>query len=339
MVTIKDIAKELDISYSTVSLALNSSPLVNKNTSQRVREAAHKMGYQPNARARSLVLQRSAIIGIIVPDITNPFFAAIARGAGEAAGERGFNLLICNTEWKNELESRHLRLIQEKKVDGLLIASVDSKNQVLEEIISQNQPIVFASSTYHKANLNFVGMDSEKGGYLVGKHLIELEHSRISFVGGRFNSESVKNRYLGFQKVLTENNISYDESLTLEGDFSIASGYKNALKLLERFPNITAAFAADDLIAIGMIKAFKEKGLRIPEDFSVVGYDDIFVAALPGIDLTTVFQEKRLMGKLAANLLLDQLMKNKTSEGEEKNILLVPKLIVRKTTSLCRDIL
>lgn len=333
MVTIKDIAKELHLSYATVSLALNSSPLVNKDTARKVRETARRLGYWPNAMARGLVLQRSGFIGIIVPDISNPFFASIARGAEEAALKRGFNLLICNTEWRNELESQHLRLIQEKKVDGLIIDSIDSKNHVLEELIEQKWPLVFVSSSYPSADLSFVGVDSKKGGYLVGRHLVDLGHTKIAFVGGMLNSESVRSRYSGFIKALKDSNIGYNEVLTLEGDFSIESGYKNASVLIRSFPDVTAAFAADDLIAIGMIKAFTEKNIHVPDQFSIVGYDDIFISELPGIELTTVFQEKQLMGKLAADLLLDQLDVEEQSFSEQKrNILLPPQLIVRKTT-------
>ncbi len=332
MVTIKDIARKLNLSYSTVSLALNSSPLVNKDTAKKVREAALDIGYQPNALARGLVLNKSAIIGIIVPDVTNPFFAAVARGAEEATVEKGYNLLICNTEWKTELESCHLRLIQEKKVDGLILASINNKNQVLEEIIAQAFPLVFISSSYPNTDLNFVGMDSEHGGYLAGKHLTELDHKKIAFIGGKFNSESVESRYHGFLKALKESNLAYDDSPTLMGDFSIESGYSSALELFEQFPRVTAAFAADDLIAIGILKACREKGIKIPQDFSIVGYDDIFIASLPGIELTTVFQEKRLMGKMAANLLLDQLIFKKSPKKEKKKIILTPRLVVRKTT-------
>lgn len=333
MVTIKDIAGKLNLSFATVSLAMNDSSLVNRETARRVKQMARKMGYQPNAMARGLVLQRSAIIGIIVPDISNPFFAALARGAEEAAVEQGFNLLICNTEWRDELESRHLRLIQERKVDGLIIASVNRENRVLEELIAQNQPLVFASSSYPSADLHFVGVDSKQGGRLVGKHLTELGHRSIAFVGGRFNSESVLSRFSGFKAILKERRISYDDSLTCEGDFSIESGYDNARLLIRDGLPVTAAFAADDLIAIGMLKACKEQEVRVPEEFSVVGYDDIFISALPGIELTTIFQEKRLMGRLATELLLDILAGNKTPPEEEpRKILLQPKLIVRNTT-------
>ena len=333
MVTIKDIARELNLSYATVSLALNDSPLVNKETAKKVKEATRKMGYRPNAMARGLVLHRSGIIGIIVPDISNPFFASIARGAEEAAGKRGSNLLICNTDWRNELESQHLRLIQEKKVDGLIIVSIDSKNQILEELIGQNWPLVFASSSYPSTGLSFVGVDSLRGGYLVGRHLADLGHTKIAFVGGMLNSESVRSRYSGFRKALEERDIDFNEALTLEGPFSIESGYKNASVLMKKFPGVTAAFAADDLIAIGMIKAFKELGVSVPDKFSIVGYDDIFISELPGIELTTVFQEKQLMGKLAADLLLDQIDTNEQSFSEQKRIIrLSPRLIVRNTT-------
>ncbi|RKX74379.1 MAG: LacI family transcriptional regulator [Spirochaetes bacterium] len=333
MVTIKDIAKELNLSYSTVSLALNASPMVSKTTMRRVKEAAREMGYKPNAMARALVLKRSGIIGIIVPDITNPFFSSVAFGAEQAAHKRGYNLLICNTEWNDELESHHLTLIVEKKIDGLLIASVNKKNHLLEGIIKQDLPLVFISSAYPSARCNFVGIDAEPGGYLVGKHLTDLGHREIAFVGGKFNSFSVQRRYAGFIKALADQKIAFNKEYTLSGEFSIESGYENGIKLLKKFPKVTATMAADDLIAVGMLKAMLERGIRVPQDFSIVGFDDIFIASLPGIELTTVFQEKKLMGELAMNILLDELNSGGDSKREKKSIVLSPRLVIRNTTA------
>jgi len=334
MVTIKDIAKKLNLSYSTVSLALNASPMVSKNTMRRVKEAAKQMGYKPNALARALVLKRSGIIGIIVPDITNPFFSSIAFGAEQAAYKRGYNLLICNTEWDDELESYHLALVIEKKIDGLLVASINKKNKILEDIIKEDLPLVFVSSPYPNAQCSFVGIDTELGGYLAGKHLVELGHRKIVFVGGTFNSFSVQQRFTGFKKALEEQKIPFNDEYILVGNFNIESGYKNGIKLLKEYSQVTAAMAADDLIAVGILKAMRERGVRVPQDFSLVGFDDIFIASLPGIDLTTVFQEKKLMGELAMNILLDRL--NSCGESK-KNIILSPRLVVRKTTSTPPD--
>ncbi len=341
MVTIKDIAKKLNLSYSTVSRALNSSSLVNEKTMKRIQEEARKMGYTPNALARGLVLKKSGIIGMIIPDITNPFFPALARGAEDRAVEQGYNLLVCNTDWNISLETRHLKLIEEKKVDGLILSSINLENKYLETIIEKGYPLVFVSRLYPGVDANFVGMDTRHGGYLAGRHLVELGHKNIAFIGGKFSIGSVQGRFLGFLKALKEAGIEFDSSLAVEGEFNIESGYAKALELFKSNRDITAVFAANDLVAIGVMKAVRELGLSVPDDVSVIGYDDIFISSIPGVELTTVFQEKRKMGELAVDLLLDEI---KSSFGEsgrsrgvegkskKKKIILKPRLVVRKTT-------
>ncbi len=346
MVTIKDIAKRLNLSYSTVSRALNSSSLVNEKTMKRIQEEAKRMGYTPNALARGLVLKKSGIIGMIIPDITNPFFPALARGAEDRAVDRGYNLLVCNTDWNIKLETRHLRLIQEKKVDGLILSSINLENKYLETIIQKGYPLVFVSRVYPGVDVNFVGMDTHYGGYLAGKHLVELGHRNIAFIGGKFNIGSVQGRFSGFLKALREAGIEFNPSLAVEGEFNIESGYARALELFKyNFKSggkITAVFAANDLVAIGVMKAVRELGLSVPDDVSVIGYDDIFVSSIPGVELTTVFQEKRKMGELAVDLLLDEIDSSFGGDGrtggirkkvKRKKIILKPRLIVRKTTA------
>ncbi len=342
MVTIKDIAKRLNLSYSTVSRALNSSSLVNEKTMRRIQEEARKLGYTPNALARGLVLKKSGIIGMIIPDITNPFFPALARGAEDRAVERGYNLLVCNTDWNIELETRHLKLIQEKKVDGLILSSINLENKYLETIIERGYPLVFVSRVYPGVDVNFVGMDTHYGGYLAGKHLVELGHREIAFVGGKFSIGSVQGRFLGFLKALKEAGIEFNSSLAVEGEFNIESGYEKAIGLFRSNRQITAVFAANDLVAVGVIKAVRELGLSVPEDVSVIGYDDIFISSIPGIELTTVFQEKRKMGELAVDLLLDEI--EASMEGglrkakRKRRIILKPRLVIRKTTAKRRGL-
>ena len=333
MVTIKDIARKLNLSYSTVSRALNSSSLVNSRTMKLIKDEAKRMGYTPNALARGLVLQKSGIVGMVIPDITNPFFPAIARGAEDEACRRGYNLLVCNSDWNVDMETHHLKLIKEKKVEGLILSSINVQNEYLEKIIEQGYPLVFISRVYPGVDVNFVGVDTEYGGYLAGKYLAELGHREVAFIGGSFNVNSVQGRYKGFRKALSKYGINFNESYAIEGEFNIKSGYEKALNLLKRRGTVTGIFAANDLIAVGVIRAARELGYLIPEEISIIGYDDIFLASLPGIELTTVFQEKRKMGELAAKLLLDEIDGEKDLKKGKKRIILTPRLIVRKTTS------
>jgi len=331
MVTIKDIARELDLSYSSVSLALNGDTRIKKQTRERVELKAKEMGYQRNARARALVMNKSEMIGFILPDIENPFFSSLIRGAEEIALKRGFNLVICNTNWNTELESKHLNLVIERKIDGILLVSCNESNPTLEKVLSLKLPLVFVSSPYPEADANFVGTDSEHGGYLAAKHLLDLGHRKFVVIGGRFNSEAIIQRFKGYKRALSEYNIPLKKSNIYSGDFSVDSGYNNIKKILTDKHDFTAVLAFDDLLAIGVMNGLKESGLRIPYDISVIGFDNIEAASFKGIDLTTISMDKSGMGKLAVNILLDDL-DCKYELCDKQKIVLDQELVIRKST-------
>lgn len=332
MVTIKDIARELDLSYSSVSLALNDDPRIKKQTKERVKLKAKEMGYQRNARARALVMNKSEMIGFILPDIENPFFSSLIRGAEEIAFNRGFNLVICNTNWNIELEAKHLNLVIERKIDGILLVSCNEPNPTLERVLSLKLPLVFVSSPYPDADANFVGTDSEHGGYLAAKHLLDLGHKKFVVIGGRFNSEAIIQRFNGYKRALSEYNIPLEKSDVYLGDFSVDCGYNNIKKILIDRHDFTAVLAFDDLLAIGIMNGLKESGLRIPSDISVIGFDNIEAASFKGIDLTTISMDKSRMGKLAVDMLLDDL-NCKHESCVKKKIVLEQELIIRKSTA------
>ena len=331
MVTIKDIARELNLSYSSVSLALNNNTKVKKQTRELVKIKAEEMGYQRNARARALVMNKSEMIGFILPDIANPFFASLIHGAEEIAYKRGFNLVICNTNWDTELESKHLNLVIERKIDGILLVSCDKPNPILERVLDLQLPLVFVSSPYPEADANFVGTDSEQGGYLAAKHLLKLGHRNFVVIGGEFNSGAIVKRFNGYKRALAEYNILLKESDVYLGKFSVESGYTSIKKILSEKKSFSAVLAFDDLIAIGVMNGIKESGLKIPDDISVIGFDNIPSSSYHGIDLTTISMDKSSMGKLAVDILIDEL-DNKNNIREKKKIVLVQDLIIRKST-------
>lgn len=335
MVTIKDIARELDLSYSSVSLSLNGDLRIKEQTRKRVELKAKEMGYQRNARARALVMNRSEMIGFIVPDIANPFFASLIQGVEKIASKRGFNLVICNTNWDIDLEAKYLNLVNEKKIDGILLVSCNKPNPTLEKVLSLKLPLVFVSSPYPKSEANFVGTDSEQGGYLAAKHLLDLGHRKFVVIGGAFNSEAIIQRFKGYKRALSEYNITLMKSDVYFGDFSVESGYKSIKKILSNKHDFSAVLAFDDLLAIGVINGLKEYGLRIPNDISVIGFDNIEAASFKSIDLTTIDMDKSRMGKLAVDILLDIIDCNHGVSAKKK-IVLDQKLVIRKSTGSVR---
>lgn len=337
-VTIKDIARDLGVSIATVSLALNSSPRVTEQTRRKVLEAAERLGYHRNAIARALVMNKTVRVGVIVPDITQLFFSEMIRAAQQVATERGYDILIGNTDRDRELEAHYLRLITERQIDGVILTSVDFEETLLEQVLGSGFSLVFVNNIYPGYTGPFVGTDSELGGYLAGSHLLKLGHRKIALLsadsGAPFNSR----RIAGFRRAFRDAQAAFPEELVLEGDFTVESGYRLTVELIKQRRDVTAIFAATDMIAIGAMKALKQAGIRIPEEISVVGFDDLVIAAFPGIELTTVRQEIATVGSSAMKLLLDQLEGAGAAPEAPENVLVPPEMVIRKTTAVAPDI-
>ena len=329
MVTIKDVARVVGVSPSTVSRALNDSPLIREETKARIRRIAQELGYERNELARGLVKGASGAIGLVIPDITNPFFAEVTRGVGEVAHARGYGVILCNTEEDPDRERSYIRLLRRKRVDGLILTSVTAEDPYLKALARSKTPFVLVSRACQLVPAPYVGVDDRLGGRLAVEHLVELGHRRIGFIGGPADVQSSLDRLAAFEAVLTEHGIPVREEWISFSDFTQRAGYRAGKELLRRKVRPSAVFAANDVVALGVLQAADELGLRVPEDLSVVGYDDISYAGLPRIELTTVAQPSFEMGKIAAEWLLSVL------EGGPRRLyrLLTPKLVVRRTTA------
>ena len=330
MVTIKDVAKNAGVSYATVSRALNNHPEISEETRKKILRIAAEMGYQPNEIAQGLVKKETKTIGLLIPDITNPFFPEVALGVEDAAGVEGYSVFLCNTNWTEEQEERYLQVLRKKQVDGVIVAPSSERLTHLKKVFHVGiKPAVFISRVNY-ANSTSISIDNVGGARLAVEHLIGKGHERIAFIGGLKDASSNQDRVQGYKNALEINGLALNAAYILSGDFKRESGHQATLKLLQLRPRPSAVFAANDLLALGAIQAIKEAGLAIPGDIAVVGFDDIGFAALPEIQLTTVAQPKYDMGKLAFLTLLDQL---RGGDGIiNKRILLSPELIVRGTS-------
>lgn len=330
MVTIKDVAKLAGVSPSTVSRALNNSPLISEKTKARVREIAEKLGYERNELARGLVTGTSGALGLIVPDITNPFFAEIAKGVGDVAHAHGYGVLLCTTEGDLDREARYLRFLRRKRVDGLILSAVTADDPNLPELLHSSIPFILVSRLVRGLDVPFVVGDDRMGARLALEHLIQLGHREIAFIGGPPNVQSSQDRMEEFRRVLREYGLPERRGWAVFADFTQTAGREAAQKLLQRHPRPTAIFAANDVIALGVMEAAESLDISIPEELSLVGYDDISYAALPRIQLTTVAQPAYAMGQIAAEYLLG------VCEGEAQEqlrFMLPPRLVVRRTTA------
>lgn len=330
-VTIGDVAKACGLAVSTVSNALSGKPYVSNKTRREVQDAAERLGYRPSALARALRTNRSSTIGVLVPDISNPVFSWMVRGIEEALFSEGRSLFVCNTEWREDKQIQHMQALVDRQVDGLILISQHTQGGVIEEMLDSGPPFVLVHRRRRNHREDYVGIDNEAGTRLAMTHLMELGHRRIAFIRGPTTSNSVEERCDAYNAVIARAGLTVEANLVFQGDYTIEGGIQAGKFLLEQTPRPTAVLAANDFSALGVIEAAMKLGYRVPEDVSVVGYDDIFVANLPQVQLTTVFHPKRDVGRAAADLLL--LSIGAARRGRPKEIILPVELRVRATTA------
>lgn len=330
-ITIKDIAKKANVSIATVSRVINHKKGIGKETRKRVWSIIEKMNYQPSVTARSMITNKTLTIGLIIPDIRNPFFPELVRGIEDHLHKNGYNVFLCNTDENPAREKKYFKVMQEKNVDGIIYTNSYSETRKgINDFILQNKiPIVFLDRGLKGKHLNGVFIDNIKGGYIATQHLIELSHEKIGCITGPVKLENSEDRKRGYISALKENGLEVNHDLIQPGHYQIEGGYKAAKKLLLNH-DITAIFALNDLMAFGVYQAAAELNKRIPRDLSVIGFDDITYNKLLYPKLTTINQPNYEMGNAAADLLLNKIEKGDGIEG--KIIHYTPKLVVRDST-------
>ena len=329
MITIKDIAKAVGVSASTVSRALTGSPLVSDETRSRILDVARSLGYERNELARALVKGASGAIGLVVPDITNPFFSDVARGVSDIAERAGYGVILCNTDGRVDRELSYVRLMRRKRVDGLLVCSATLDAPFVQDLTAAGTPFVLVSRMSADPDVPYVITDDRAGARLAVEHLVDLGHRRIGFIGGPENVQASRDRMSAYRDVLSEQAISARSEWSHHADFTQAAGRQVGQQILAQADRPTAIFAANDVTALGVLEVAEGLGLRVPEDLSLVGYDDISYASLPRIQLTTVAQPAVEMGQIASDWLFSRIESDDVSPLQR---VLNPRLVVRSTT-------
>lgn len=324
-VTIKDIAEYTGVSYATVSRTLNHLSGVSPATRDKVLAAADEMGYRPNIHARSLKTNKTNTIALILPDISNPFFADIAYAVDEYASQNGYTTILCNSHWNEENEAKQLEHLQNQRVDGIIYKPA---GKIPMDLSGISTPSVLISCIPGE-NESYIEIDNYKGGQIAAEHLIECGYQHFAFIGGSKNSQSNEIRINGYCDRLRESGTPVKPDHILYGGFSLASGYRMAKQLFEKHPEVDGIFCGNDVIALGVLQYLMEINKAIPEDVGVIGFDDILIAGLPQIQMTTVAQPRVQMGKLAAEMLIEQIQNKQRSEH---HIMLEPNLVVRRST-------
>jgi len=327
--TIEHIAQLAKVSKATVSRVLNNSPKVTEETREKVMKVIKESGYYPSATARRLTTNKAETIGLIIPapqDKTfgNPFYTEILRGFTHQAKIEGYDLLL----FINEHKFNYSRLFHDRRVDGLLLIGVKRNDKGITQLSKNKFPYILTGKVDCK-DANYVDANNKGGAYQAVSHLTNLGHKRIAYIGGSFEFVFNQERFEGYLKALKEHNLKYGKELTMESISTQESGYEAMRKILKSSSIPTAVFAANDLDAIGAMKAIKEKGLKIPEGISLVGFDDIQLASYTEPSLTTVRQPIFKMGTTAISLLV-QLIEGK--EKEPLKVELPTQLIIRESS-------
>ena len=324
-ITLKNIAEIAGVSVNTVSRALNGKPDVNENTRQKILEVARKLGYVPNRSALSLKRQKTHIVGVIIEDNANPFWAEVLKGVESAAKRHGYHVILVNTSRNYQDEVEGIQMLLERRVDGILIAPNQEKYDDLIELKRLGVPFVIMGRhirEFESLDIPMVYSDEVKGGYTATKHLIERGCKRIAFIGAQsYNTASIE-RCIGYKEALKEAGIEVNEDLVKTGGIEIEGGYKSVMELLENRIRFDGIFAYNDLMAFGVLKALKEVKMKVPGDVKVVGYDDIPYSSIITPSLTTVRIKKQMMGKSAFQILSET----------RKTVVLSTKLVVRKSS-------
>lgn len=335
-ITIKEIAKEAGVSIATVSMIINKKDKnISEATRIRVLDVIKKYNYIPNAMAGSLVTQRTNMVGLILPDITNPFFPGIARGAEDKANEAGYSIIFCNTDDKLEVEEKYIETLTKKMVDGIIIAHSSNSEKMSEILEKCKFPLILIDRDFYSENIRGkVLVNNFEGSYDGVKYLINKGYKNIAYLSGSLKTNTARDRLEGYKKALIDNGISINNNLIKYGKYKIDWGKTGVDELLKENEKFDAIFCGNDLIAIGAIKELKLKGYRIPDDIGVMGFDDIYLAGLIEPPLTTIRQPNYQMGYMAMELLIENLKnasKNNSYNNEVKTITLKTEIIERNS--------
>lgn len=333
-ITIYDIAQELNITAATVSRALNDNPKISKATRKLVSETAAKMNYEQNKLAVALKSGKSYNVGVIVPRIDSNFFASVIRGIEEELYPKGYHVIICQTHDQEELEIGNINSLLNAQVDGILMSISNAKledNQSFQKLLRKNIPLIFFDRKKDIKGVSSVTIDDFKGAYDATQHLIDQGYKRIAHLSNDRLLLIFKNRYLGYKQAIIDNGLEFDESLVIETQSKVHEGKETAKILLDMERPPDAIFSSSDFTALGAIQEIRERGLRIPEDISVIGFSNEPFTKFMELSITSVDQSPTEMGRITAQVFLEEVNNGKKIKSE-KHVVLTPELMVRQST-------
>ena len=329
--TITDVARRAGVSKSLVSLVMRGADHVSPERRQAVNKAAAELGYRPNAMARSLVQRRTHLVGVMVSDLHNPFFADVVAGIQEQAARTGYKVLVNSGNRAAAREADAMETLLQLRADGIILGSPVLDDEVIGRA-SREVPIVLVGREAHGPDVDSVTNDDRAGAEVAVEHCVSLGHRRIAHIDGGHGAGAPARRH-GYEAAMKRLGLG-DLVSVVSGTYTEEGGHTGCLLLLAQTPRPTAIFAANDLAAIGALNAIEESGLKVPDDISLVGYDNTSLAALRHISLTTIHQPRVEMGQLALSTLLERVDQDRE---EPRRVVLSPSLVVRASTAPPRE--
>ena len=334
MPTVHDVAKRAGVAPITVSRVINNSGYISDATRERVETVIKEIGYVPNTLARGLRSKRTNTMALIVTDITNPYFTLMARGVEDIAGDSNYTVIYCNTDESETKEEKYANILAQRQVDGVLLVPAGGNDRTIKFFESNGISVVVLDRRIPGVETDFVCSDSVDGAKLLVKLLIRLGHKRIAIITGTKSVSTSVDRVTGYKQALKEAGLS-DNELVYYGEFNQQSGYDLTKQAMMQSPKPTAIFGANNFILIGIIKALHDLKFNVPEDVSVVGFDDLPESMLVTPFLTVATQPAYEMGRLATELLLNRISGDLSDECQE--LILPTEIIERKSTAPTRS--
>jgi DNA-binding LacI/PurR family transcriptional regulator len=330
MATMKDIAREANVSLATVSAVINRSTFVSSDLTNRVNQAIKDLNYSPNAVARSLKKKSTNTVGVIVSDLMNPYYPAMLKGVDDHAIQNNYSLILCNTSNDRNRFLNHLKIMVEKRVDGLILANISNARE-LKEVESTGLKFVLINRKPSGYDKSYVGIHNQLTSILAIEHLVSHGYKRIAFLSGDSQLSTFRERKEGFITGMQQNNLMVEQEIIYEGDHTKESGYlmvKDMISKGIRLPD--AIFTASDVMAFGAYQALKEQGIRVPNDIALMGNDNVVFSDQFVVPLSTISHPTHEIGVYGMEILLKMLNEEKM-EGSHKQIILTPKIIVRNS--------
>jgi len=337
VVTLRDVAKAAGVHPGTASRALNNPSEVNGKTAVRVRKAAERLGYVPNPNARGLKTSKSNLLGIVVPDLTNPLFPPIIRGIDDTVSVRGYSAVIVNTDTDLTREAHQVKALRARQVDGLLVCTATLDDALYQQLQEEKFPLVFLVRTVADPGVSSVTGDDGAGIAMAVNHLAELGHRRIAHLAGPQNSSAGVRRLRAFEQAMRDNTLPLDAGfIVVAGQFQEGEGAAAVGALLDYHPEITAIVAANDLLALGVYDALSARGLRCPDDLSVTGFNNMPFLDKITPSMTSVNVPRYEIGVQGARLLLEAL--DNPTTFQPRSVRLPLQLVVRESTAAPREV-